>query len=308
VRIDYINDQANKQGQPDVFKCNDGLSSPCSRTNVPFSMADRVRDISTVLDELPGWFEDRVDLLRVGVMGHSRGTVTALAAAGGSAPWRDPATPPITNCPPPPQPADNLCWPLVPELAEGDARVKAVMGLAIGSMPITRGVNLANVKVPTLLVAGSEDRTSPPATSQFALDSIASTQKELITIDDVAHRSFDSTYCDQTQAAGAIAQDKIVEVGNPESSLAILDLHTFKGIVVATAAPNSGKAVDYCSYPTFKKPTDITGLVKSLTGFEIAGPPGPPNVPTTGLDTDQVKQTVTELAVPFFDHALKPGR
>jgi hypothetical protein len=45
-----------------------------------------------------------------------------------------------------------------------------------------------------------------------------------------------------------------------------------------------------------------------LTGFEIAGPPGPPNVPTTGLDTDQVKQTVTELAVPFFDHALKPGR
>ena len=65
----------------------------------------------------------------------------------------------------------------------------------------------------------------------------------------------------------------MVEVGNPESSLAILDLHTFKGIVVATAAPNSGKAVDYCSYPTFKKPTDITGLVKSLTGFEIAGPP-----------------------------------
>jgi predicted dienelactone hydrolase len=298
VRIDDINDQANKQGQPDVFKCNDGLSSPCSRTNVPFSMADRVRDISTVLDELPGWFEDRVDLLRVGVMGHSRGTVTALAAAGGSAPWRDPATPPITNCPPPPQPADNLCWPLVPELAEGDARVKAVMGLAIGSMPITRGVNLANVKVPTLLVAGSEDRTSPPATNQFAPDSIASTQKELITIDDVAHRSFDSTYCDQTQAAGAIAKNKF----------AILDQHTLEGIVVAPTAMLSGKAMDYCSYPTFTEPTNITKQVESLTGVR----PTKDNVPTTGvdtvtnLDTDQVKQTVTELAVPFFDHALNP--
>jgi hypothetical protein len=39
-----------------------------------------------------------------------------------------------------------------------------------------------------------------------------------------------------------------------------------------------------------------------LTGFL----PTNANVPTTGLDTDQVKQTVTELAVPFFDHALNP--
>ena len=67
VRIDYINAQA----EPDVFECNDKLPPPCSRTNVPFSMADRARDISTVLDKLPGWFEDRVDLSRVGVIGHS---------------------------------------------------------------------------------------------------------------------------------------------------------------------------------------------------------------------------------------------
>jgi predicted dienelactone hydrolase len=288
VRIDYINAQAEPpepepEPEPEVFKCNDKLPPPCSRTNVPFSMADRARDISTVLDKLPGWFEDRVDLSRVGVMGHSRGTVTALAAAGGSAPW---SLPPTTNCQTL-QPADNLCWPLVP-----DPRVKAVMGLAIGAPAITRGVNLANVTVPTLLVAGGLDRTSPPAVSQFALDNITSTQKTLITIPNATHRSFDSTYCDQTQAAGAIAKNKF----------AILDQHTLEGIVVATAAPNSGKAMDYCSYPTFTEPTNITRQVEELTGFR----PTKNNVPTTGLDTDQVKQTVTELAVPFFDHALNP--
>jgi predicted dienelactone hydrolase len=296
VRIDDINAKA----EPDVFKCNDKLPPPCSRTTlplpdgtttsyVPFSMADRVSDISTVLDKLPGWFEDRVDLSRVGVMGHSRGTVTALAAAGGSAPWSLPPTPKLCQKE---QPADKLCWPLAL-----DSRVDAVMGLAIGAMPITSGVNLANVTVPTLLVAGSLDKTSPPAVSQFALDNINSTQKALITIPNATHRSFDSTYCDQTQAAGAIAQ------GN---EFAILDRHTLEGIVVATAAPNSGKAVDYCSYATFTEPTDITGLVESLTDFEFTDPPDPPNVPTTTLDTDQVKQTVTELAVPFFDHALNP--
>ena len=47
-------------------------------------MKDRVSDISHILDALPDWFGDRVDVSRAGVMGHSRGTVTALAAAGGS--------------------------------------------------------------------------------------------------------------------------------------------------------------------------------------------------------------------------------
>jgi predicted dienelactone hydrolase len=294
VRIDFINNEAadllNEPGYQ-VFKCNDKRPTPCSRTNVPFSLADRVRDISTVLDKLPGWFEDRVDLSRVGVMGHSRGTVTALAAAGGSAPW---SPPPTTNCQML-QPADNLCWPLV-----ADPRVKAVMGMAIGAPAITRGVNLAAVTVPTLLVAGSLDQTSPPAVSQFALDNITSTEKSLVTILNATHRSFDSTYCDQTQAAGAIAQN---------NEFAILDRHTITGILVAPTASLSGKAMDYCSFATFTDPTDPTEvlpLIRELTepGFIIT----PDNVPTTGLDTDTVKQTVTELAVPFFDHALKPGQ
>ena len=90
-RIDFINAQAAKV-QPGLrlFDCRDGRPSPCSRTNVARSMEDRVSDINHTLDKLDKdkpehWsLADRVDVSRVGVMGHSRGTVTALASAGGS--------------------------------------------------------------------------------------------------------------------------------------------------------------------------------------------------------------------------------
>jgi hypothetical protein len=75
-------------------------------------------------------------------MGHSRGTVTALAAAGGS--------------PPPP-----IGWGFRPE-----PRVKAIMGLAIGARPITFMANLANVSVPAVLVAGGLDRNSAQVVSE----------------------------------------------------------------------------------------------------------------------------------------------
>ena len=117
VRRDYVNAVAGAR----FFACEDGLparavptlmangfpTSDCSKNSVPNSMADRARDISAVLTELPGWFGGRVDVKRAGVMGHSRGTVTALAAAGGSASW---VAPPTVSCVPT-QPANGLCWP-----------------------------------------------------------------------------------------------------------------------------------------------------------------------------------------------------
>jgi len=279
VRIDYINTRAGSQ----LIPCNDGRPGPCSRTAVPFSMADRVRDISSVLDRLPAWLGHRVDVSRAGVLGHSRGTVTALAAAGGSADW---SAPPGLNCVPaqPNGEHPRHCWPgLVRE-----PRVKAIMGMAIGGPPITFGADLSNVRVPTLLVAGTRDMTSPQEVSEAAFEQIATRRKAFIPIKNATHRSFDSTYCDQTQAAGAIAQAK---------TDAILDLHTFTGIV---NAPTSGKAIDYCPFATFTNPTDIRGLVASLTGFAVTQD----NVPTTGLDTERVKHKMTALAVIFFGTAL----
>jgi predicted dienelactone hydrolase len=274
VRIDFVNEQAGFT----LIPCRDGLPGPCSRPSVPFSMADRVRDISTVLDELPRWLKHRVDVSRAGVMGHSRGTVAALAAAGGSALRRTDA-----SCQP--ESADPRCWPL-----DADPRVAAVMGMAIGGPRVARGAGLENVTVPTLLVAGELDRTTPPSVSETAFNAIASSHKAHLVLENAVHRSFDSTYCDQTQAAGAIAQ------ANPR---AILDRHTFDGIAFRVGM--SGRATEYCDYDTFTRPVDIRPLVLAATGFEVTED----NVPSTGLDSDRVKHVMTWLAARFFGKALK---
>ncbi len=85
VRVDFINPQISAvTGQPPPFACEDGLGSPCSHSVLARSMQDRVSDISAIVDTLPVWLGKHVDAAHVGVLGHSRGTVTALAAAGGS--------------------------------------------------------------------------------------------------------------------------------------------------------------------------------------------------------------------------------
>lgn len=252
VRIDFINSQAGSV----VIPCFDGLASPCARADVPTSMTDRVHDVSAVIDALPTWFGNRVDLSRVGVLGHSRGTVTALAAAGGSTAWGFPA----------------------------DSRVKAIMGLAIGAQSITFGANVQDVTVPALLIAGTLDTTAPATISQAAFAMLGSTQKQIVLIDNAKHRHFDSGLCAQTQSSGAIAGMK---------PAAILDLQTLRTLVTF---PSSGVAMDYCSFDTFTNPSDIRPLVASLTGFTITSG----NVPTTGLDSSQVKEQVIQLAVMFF--------
>jgi predicted dienelactone hydrolase len=289
VRIDFINARGA------TFSCSDGLAAPCSRTNVPNSMRDRVRDISHILDALPGWFGDRVDVSRAGVLGHSRGTVTALAAAGGS-----------------------TAWGLEPE-----PRVKAIMGMAIGAANITNMVNLAAVTAPTVLVAGGRDQNSVQAVSESAFGTISSLDKLFVAIPNATHRSFDSTYCAQLQSAGANAKS------DPN---AILDLHTVG--LIAASAPGflSGKAVHYCAPGFVTNPVNIQRVVASTFNAEyfcsgtedpgaggqldpscslippVAGPPSPcvtTSIPCTGLETEEVKRGVKEIAVAFFDSALK---
>jgi predicted dienelactone hydrolase len=271
VRTDYVNTLAAREGLTppgtSLIPCLDGQpwspTTPCSNPSVLQSMQNRANDISAVIDALPGWFGDRVDMARVGVMGHSRGTVTALTAAGGSTTWSKAA----------------------------DPRVKAVMGLEIGAQSITSNVNLAKVTVPTLLLSGTLDQTSPTAVSLYAFNHISSTDKNLILIQNAEHRTFDSTYCDQVQAAGAndLAQ------ANP------LDLQTVTQIVAPGGGSGlSGNAMEFCNLKTFTKPVDIRPLVTSLTGFDF----DTQHVPTTGLETNDVTEQVAGLAAAFFGRTL----
>jgi predicted dienelactone hydrolase len=300
VRIDFIDRKAgsplpfNFTDSPEGKPCFDDLSAPCEvldryikdfgrdpPLDVPCpqvtsltppvppptksareSLTDRVNDIRAIIDALPTWFGSRADTSRVGVMGHSRGTVTALAAAGGS----------------------KTCWGF-----DKEPRVKAIMGLAIGARNITFAADVKDVTVPTLLVAGSADRTAPASISNEAFNMIpASTDNAFILITNAEHRHFDSGLCAQTQSSGAIAES------NPG---AILDLQTVNTLVTF---PNSGVAMDFCGYDTFTMPSDITSLVFSLTGFSVT----PTNVPTTGLDSNTVKDKVVGLARDFFGRVL----
>jgi predicted dienelactone hydrolase len=322
VRIDDINslvDHFNSiGGQPPLphLPCNNGLPGPCSplstANNVRNNMRDRVSDISWIIGAraLPGWFGDRVDMTRVGVMGHSRGTVTALTAAGGSAGWD----------------IDPLCRVVA---ADGNCRepaVKAVMGLAIGGANVTNMVNLAKVTAPALLVAGGLDKNSDESISEHAFETISSADKLFVSIPNAVHRSFDSTYCAELQSAAANV--------NIDPN-AILDRNTV-GLIAASAPGGvSGKAVHYCAPQYFTSPENIQQVVASSPNSEYFCPntenPAPGNldpacyliqptsgpttcptntagtntIPCTGLDTDEVKQGIVKIAVAFFDSTLK---
>jgi predicted dienelactone hydrolase len=338
---DVRRDAANTKAGTTVFPCEDGRPSPCSRTNIPLGMADRVRDIDWVLDELPGWFGDRVDVNRAGVLGHSRGTVTALAAAGGSLELDDPRTlqtAPGGVAPPTCQSRTNpivvpgahendeaLCWPLHEQGLRDKqdpprVRVKAVMGMAIGAPVLNRAVNLENVRVPTRLVSGSLDRTSPPRVSDIAHSLIGSADKQRISVNGAGHRSFASTYCDQTQAAAASADDDDEgRIGNGDGTVddalelqdwearSFLDHHTASGTVRGAppgfnAVANNNSVTQFCASETFTSPVNITSVVESLLG---QSPFDPASTPATGfVDSDIVKQNMAEAAVQFFGTKL----
>jgi hypothetical protein len=115
------------------------------------------------------------------------------------------------------------------------------------------------------------------------------------------HRTFDSTYCAQTQSAGALAQ------ADPN---AILDRHTFELTALAPPAGASGKAVYYCAPSFFTSPVDIRPLLTATPNAEYppavvsGGVCSTTSVPCTGLDTDQVKLQMSALAVDFFTRKL----
>jgi predicted dienelactone hydrolase len=225
-RIDFINAQAGRT----LLKCLDGLARPCIDP-MPRSMTNRQLDLGKIIDSIGIYFGDRVDVSRVGVIGQSRGSMTALAAVGGSA-----------------------LWTITP-----DPRILGVMTMATGSTANMASVNMEQITVPTLMVVGTKDGMNHFSIAQASFARIPeSTPKALVIIEGAHHRVYGDTYCAQAQIAAAISQS------NPR---AILEDDVMFNLY--RASPNSGSPLDWCTYDTFVNPVDVAAFTSAYAGKPV---------------------------------------
>jgi len=226
---DRIIDAINGLAGTKILQCFDEGPSPCLDAQAQKGMQNRALDIRALLDEIPRYFGDRVDMRRVGLLGQSRGSVQALAAAGGSTPWNITAEP----------------------------RIGAIMMLAIGLRNITLLMDLANDRIPSLFVAGKIDRNTPMPISVEAFGMIPSAHKGLVVLERGEHGVYSIDRCAKMQAAGAILQAEPRAIG---------EQLTLENIMVSA---NSGTPIDYCTFDYFVEPVDIRPVVKTMTGFDV---------------------------------------
>jgi len=265
-RIDFINAQAGRT----LLQCLDGLAKPCIDP-MPRSMTNRQLDVSKIIDEIDIYFGSRVDTSRVGILGQSRGSMTALATAAGSSPRPGDA-------------AGRVTWAITP-----DPRILGVMTMATGTAVNMQSVNMEQMTVPTLMVVGTKDGMNHFSIAQASFARIPeSTPKALVIIEGAHHRVYGDTYCAQAQIAAAIDQS------NPR---AILEDDVMFNLY--RASPASGSPLDWCPYDNFVNPVDVTAFTSAYAGKPVT----PTTVPTS-LESSKVMHLTTELAVTFFDTVL----
>jgi len=224
VRIDTINQLAGTK----IVPCFDGGPSPCV-DGLQKTVQNRALDVAALLDNLASIFGDRVDTERVGLLGQSRGSLTALMAAGGS-----------------------TTWGIKPE-----PRIDAIMTLTIAVRSATFNANLNQITIPSLMVTSKADRNTPMAIAVDAFNVIPSEQKGLVVLERGEHAVYSTNRCAQMQATGAIV------MANPR---AIGEQLAFENIILS---PNSGTPIDYCLFDSFVNPVDIRPLVGAMTGIDV---------------------------------------
>jgi hypothetical protein len=208
--------------------CFDEGPSPCL-DGLQKTVQNRALDITAVLDNITSYFGDRVDTEHVGLLGQSRGSLTALVAGGSSTAW---------NIKPEP-------------------RIDAIMMMAIAMRNATFAQNLSNITIPSLFVAGKGDRNTPMSISVDAFNVIPSEQKVLVVLDRAEHGVYSINRCAQMQAAGAIYQAEPRAIG---------EQLTLENIMLSGV---SGTPIDYCLFESFTQPVDIRPTIKTMTGFDV---------------------------------------
>jgi len=228
--VDYINQLVGSS----LLACLDALQPPCGGEAIGTSVKNRVRDVSALIDEFTNLnaarFGSRIDVARVGVIGHSRGMLTAMAAVAGSS---------------------ALGIPIEP-------RIDAIMTMSSGRLTFAPA-EMAAVRVPILMMAGASDETQPVPVVRAFFDMLSSNSRLFVVVRDAEHLSFGSALCARMQAAGG------VRLANPR---AILEDRTVRTLLTPTVA-TFGSTLDYCSYDAFVEPVDIRPLVQTITGVDV---------------------------------------
>ncbi|MBE7385896.1 MAG: alpha/beta hydrolase [Leptolyngbya sp. SIO1E4] len=162
----------------------------------PQSLLNRPRDVSALLDALEQTSElQRLTLESVGVLGHSLGGYTALAAAGAEL-QRHQLTE-VCGDTVAEQPLLNLSMLLqcrfleLPETANFDVqddRVQAVMAINPLTSHLFGSKGMGALSVPTLLVAATDDYFVPALPEQIEpFESISAEDKYLVVIENATH-------------------------------------------------------------------------------------------------------------------------
>jgi predicted dienelactone hydrolase len=130
--------------------------------------------VSDLIDQVQERWGGRVDTAAVGVLGQSLGGYTVLALAGAPLDWDhlrqacsaladpnqvvlDPAV--VWQCQAPGQ--------VVEQRSFRDPRVRAVVAVNPVSSPVFSGASMAQLAVPVMIVAGSQDVFAPPLSQQL---------------------------------------------------------------------------------------------------------------------------------------------
>ena len=230
---DVINTEAEKR-----IDCSDLGPSPCLDPSAQNSVQNRALDVRALLDDaeregedsaIRRYVEDRVDVTRSALLGQSRGSVTALAAAGGSAAW-------------------NIA---------SEPRIRAIMVQAIAQPPITEAQDAHLIDVPSVVVTSKADRNTPMAISVGAFDEMRSQRKALVVLERAEHGVYGPDRCAKMQAAAAVLLREPRAIGE---QLTLEDI---------LRTPNSGTPIDYCAFEWFVDPVDIRPVVKTMTGFDV---------------------------------------
>jgi len=130
--------------------------------------------VSDLIDQVQERWGERVDTTAVGVLGQSLGGYTVLALAGAPLDWDhlrqacsaladpnqvvlDPAV--VWQCQAPGQVLEQRSF--------RDSRVRAVVAVNPVSSPIFSGASMAQLAVPVMIIAGSQDVFAPPLSQQL---------------------------------------------------------------------------------------------------------------------------------------------